>query len=229
MDGTTWRRYRFIVERGDEPTFFLEPENPDEWPGHWTDARFTTLATYTSAVNEELSLDDPREADVRVQLADAGVTLRTFDLSQSDEELRRIFGLSLDAFAGNFLYTPIAEDEFVAQYTAVLPHLRPELVLLAERRCELVGLMFALPNVLEARRGGRIDSVILKTLAVAPALRGIGLGTALLAHAHRAAREHGFRRVIHALIHEKNVSRRMSDHSARTIRRYALFRRSLVP
>src|SRR6185437_7052476 len=24
MDGNTWRRYRLIVERGDEPTFFLE-------------------------------------------------------------------------------------------------------------------------------------------------------------------------------------------------------------
>ena len=25
MDGNTWRRYRFIVERGAEPPFFLEP------------------------------------------------------------------------------------------------------------------------------------------------------------------------------------------------------------
>src|SRR5512134_3810448 len=33
MDGSAWRRYRLITERGTEPTFFLEPDNPDDWPG----------------------------------------------------------------------------------------------------------------------------------------------------------------------------------------------------
>src|SRR5262245_5279486 len=36
MDGNTWQRYRFLTERGDEPTFFLEPDNPDNWPAQWT-------------------------------------------------------------------------------------------------------------------------------------------------------------------------------------------------
>jgi hypothetical protein len=36
LDGTTWRRYRFVVARGDEPPFFLEPDNPEDWPAHWT-------------------------------------------------------------------------------------------------------------------------------------------------------------------------------------------------
>jgi len=29
MDGSTWHRYRLPTERGAEPTFFLEPDNPE--------------------------------------------------------------------------------------------------------------------------------------------------------------------------------------------------------
>src|SRR5436190_8969300 len=34
MDGNTWRRYRFVTDRGNAPAFFLEPENPAAWPRH---------------------------------------------------------------------------------------------------------------------------------------------------------------------------------------------------
>src|SRR5580700_3002569 len=30
MDGNTWRRYRLLTQRGQEPPFFLEPNNPDD-------------------------------------------------------------------------------------------------------------------------------------------------------------------------------------------------------
>ena len=30
MDGSTWRHYRLIVDRGGEPPFFLEPDHPAE-------------------------------------------------------------------------------------------------------------------------------------------------------------------------------------------------------
>ena len=229
MDGTTWRRYRFVVERGEEPTFLLEPDNPDEWPRHWVNAGFGTLASYTSAVVDDLDSPESQAEPVERALAGAGVTIRTLDLSQAEAELTRVFTLSLDAFADNFLYTPISREEFFVQYHAVLPHVRPELVLMAERAGELVGFMFALPNILESPTGGRVDTVILKTLAVAPAARAMGLGTALLVRAQRTARALGFRRAIHALIHEHNVSRRMSDRYARTIRRYALLQKRLVP
>jgi GNAT superfamily N-acetyltransferase len=227
MDGTTWRRYRFIVDRGGAPAFFLEPDNPDAWPEHWMRAGFTPLATYTSAVNDALRSEGPRTAAAVDRLREAGITVRTFDPARTDAELQRIFRLSLAAFGRNFLYTPIAEEEFVAQYKAVLPHVRPELVVLAEKDEALVGFMFALPDLLQARGGGTIDTVILKTVAVHPATGGMGLGGALVDLVQRHARDMGFRRAIHALILETNVSRRISDRSARTFRRYALFSRQL--
>jgi GNAT superfamily N-acetyltransferase len=228
MDGNTWRRYRFIVDRGVEPAFFLEPDNPDEWGQHWQRAGFDILATYTSAMNDDLGRADPRTAPALERLRDAGITIRTLDTGRFDAELHDIFRLSLTAFSGNALYTPIAEEEFIEQYRAVLPFVRPELVFLAERDGALVGFMFGLPDVLQARRGGAIDTVILKTVAVDPALGGMGLGGVLMDQVHGTAHGLGFQRAIHALIHETNVSRTLSNRSARTFRRYALFSKRLA-
>jgi GNAT superfamily N-acetyltransferase len=227
MDGSTWRRYRLIVDRGVEPPFFLEPDNPDEWPGHWARAGFAPLASYTSAMNDNLDFEDPRTSAALDRLREAGITIRRLDPPRQEAELQRIFKLSLSAFSRNVLYTPIAEAEFLEQYHAVLPYVRPELVLLAEKEDALVGFMFAIPDLLQTRRGAPIDTVILKTIAVDPAMSGMGLGGALMDLVQRSARDLGFRRAIHALIHETNVSRTISGRSARTIRRYALFSRPL--
>ena len=228
MDGTTWRRYRFIVDRGVEPAFFLEPDNPDEWVQHWRRAGFDALASYTSAINDDLGRADPRTAPALERLRGADVTIRTLDAGRLDAELHGIFSLSLTAFAGNFLYTPIAEEEFIEQYHAVLPFVRSELVFLAEKDGVLVGFMFGLPDALQARRGGANDTVILKTVAVDPAFGRMGLGGVLMDQVHHTAHGLGFRRAIHALIHETNVSGRLSDRTARTIRRYGLFSKRLA-
>src|SRR5262245_10798657 len=161
MDGNTWRRYRFVVERGVEPTFFLKPDNTDDWVQHWQHAGFATLATYTSAMNDDLGRADPRTAPALERLRDAGISIRTLDTGRLEAELHDLFRLSLAAFKRNALYTPIGEEEFAQQYRAVLPFVRPELVFLAERNNALVGFMFGLPDVLQARRGSAIDTVIL--------------------------------------------------------------------
>ncbi len=227
MDGNTWRRYRFIVERGSEPPFFLEPEHPDEWPRHWEQAGFAPFAHYTSAINDDLAGGDTSAAAAAARLAHAGIAIRTLDPARMDDELRRIFALSLLAFGRNVMYSPIDEREFVAQYTGLLPYVRPELVLLAEKEDTLAGFMLAVPDLLQAQRTGGIDTVVLKTIAVHPSLTGMGLGGALMGLVQRAARERGFRRAIHALMHEANPSRRISRRSAREFRRYALFARRL--
>ena len=227
MDGNTWRRYRFIVERGSEPPFFLEPDNPDDWPQHWSLAGFSRCATYTSALNDDLSSEDPRTSGSFARLTAAGISIRTLDPAQGDAELRRIFALSTVAFKRNLFYAPIPEAEFLAQNHAVLPFVRPELILLAERDDALVGFMFALPDLLQGRRGAALGTVVLKTIAVDPSVSGMGLGGVLMDLVQRTARQMGFRRAIHALIHETNESRRISDRYARTIRRYALFSRPL--
>jgi len=88
--------------------------------------------------------------------------------------------------------------------------------------------VFAFPDILQARRGEEIDTVVLKTLAVAPGFRGIGLGHALLAACQQSAHGLGYRHVIHALIREGNVSEKLSARYARPIRSYTLFAKELA-
>ena len=88
VDGNTWRRYRFIVERGTAPTFFLEPDNPDEWPHHWSSAGFSPATTYTSALNDDLSVEDPRTPAALARLTALGISIRAFDVARADAELR---------------------------------------------------------------------------------------------------------------------------------------------
>ncbi len=60
MDGSTNQRYRLLTERGTEPPFFLEPDNPDDWPAHFTSSGFAPLANYCSALQTGLNQADPR-------------------------------------------------------------------------------------------------------------------------------------------------------------------------
>lgn len=229
VDGSTWRRYRLIVERGNEPVFFLEPDNPDDWPAHFLAIGFTPLAQYLSTVTTDLGRSDPRTAELGGRLAAEGIRIRAFDPARPEEELRRIYGVSSAAFLGNLLYTPIAEAEFLAQYKPLLPCVRPELVLIAEARGRAIGFLFAIPDRLQKSRGLLVDTVIIKSLAVLPESAGGGLGSLLIARCHEVSRELGYARVIHALMHEANASARISRHSTRPIRRYAVFARTLAP
>jgi GNAT superfamily N-acetyltransferase len=228
MDGNTWQRYRLVTVRGEEPPFFLEPDNPDDWPAHFIDNGFTVLASYASALNTDLGREDPRTAEFARRVADHGVILRPLRLDHFEEELRAIHALSLTAFRNNFLYTPITLDDFLAQYSPIRQHVRPELVLLAEQGGALLGYIFAIPDLLKAKQGLPLDTVILKTVAVHPDHGGLGLGGLLVARCQEAARRLGFRRTIHALIHETNRSGRISSHTAAVFRRYALFARPLT-
>jgi hypothetical protein len=240
MDGNTWRSYRLVIERGSEPPFFLEPHTPDAWVSHFTAAGFATLATYSSALAGNLTQRDPRLDALAARLAARNIVIRSLDLAKADDDLRRVFALSLSAFKDNFLYTPIDEAEFMEQNRRLLPFVRPELVLLAEqhsegevdgsdRDAELVAFLFAVPDVLQQKRGQPIDTIIIKTVAVKPGLGHAGLGSLLVAEVQQRAAALGFTRAVHALMHESNVSRNISRRYAETIRRYALFAKRLGP
>jgi len=228
MDGNTWRRYRFVTEAGSEPPFLLEPTNPPEWPVWWRAAGFGPLAEFYSAVTDDLSVRDERLDGVAARMAAAGVHIRPIDATRFEEELGRIYEVSVISFQQNYLYTPLPKEDFIAQYRAVQAKLRPELVLLAECAGRPVGYVFTIPDYAAAQRGAPVTTVVVKTLAVLPTRAHAGLGALLLSEAHVAARGLGFTRAIHALMHESNRSRNLSAHYAKIFRRYTLFMRRLT-
>jgi GNAT superfamily N-acetyltransferase len=224
MDGNTWRRYRLVVDAGTEPPFFLEPTNPPEWPRWFVDAGWRRHSEYVSSVNDDLAHGDPAGPAKAKALADRGVIMRELRLDDYDAELRRIYSIARVSFAGAYLYTPIDEDEFVAQYAAAKPAVVPSLVTIAEHDGIPVGFCFCIPDVNERAQGRPQQTAILKTFAVLPGYAG--LGGALADRTHAEARRLGFTRVIHALMHVSNDrSRALSKRIAHEIRRYALFER----
>jgi len=236
MDGNTWRRYRLITDRGTEPVFFLEPDNPDDWPAHFTESGFTTLAHYTSAI--DTCLDDPfSSADkVGARAAARGIRIRSIRFDRFEDELRHLYAVASVSFRHNFLYSPVGEADFIAQYRPLQSYIRPELVLLAEQESQPIGFLFALPALLQSQESSTrrrsseqaLDTFIFKTIAVHPNYRTAGLGSLLVAHCQEAARGLGYKRAIHALMHETNDSRKISGrYGGQTMRRYALFGKAL--
>jgi GNAT superfamily N-acetyltransferase len=227
MNGTTWRNYRFVTERGEQPTFFLEPTNREEWPRQFERAGFSSLATYFSALNNDVSRPDPRLEVMTKKIADAGITIRTAN-SDLGAELGAIYAVSKISFRQNFLYTEIPEAEFVAMYEPLLPIVRPELVLIAEKAGRYVGYLFAIPDLAMKSRGLKIDTFIIKTVSILPEPELRGLGSLLVARAQQIGHELGFRRGIHALMFEDNISLNISRHYASVMRKYTLYSKELT-
>lgn len=211
MDGSTWAKHRLVIESDGRPPFLMEPSNPAHYVDAFEQAGLGIVSRYVSAVR---SADVPESGAA----APAGVSLRDFEPARAEEELTRIHKLSLEAFASNHFYQPIGLEAFLASYRPVLKAIDPELVLLAEGRAgELVGFLFALPNLAEGPKPG---SVILKTYAS----RVKGGGSMLANTFHARARERGFADVIHALMHESNLSATHSgNQGGKIFRRYALW------
>jgi len=227
MDGSTWQSYRLVTERNGVPRFFLEPDNPETWPAHFCKSGFTALATYSSALNDDLSLSDPRADKARKRLESAGIKIRKLRTEDFTGELSRIYSVAEISFRKNFLYSPISEAAFLSHYEPVKSFIRPELCLIAECDNRPVGFIFALPDILQAARGKAIDTIIIKTVAVLPERAGAGLGAVLVDRCQQIARNLGYRRAIHALMHDANNSLNISGRYARVIRRYSLFAREL--
>jgi hypothetical protein len=211
MDGNTWGKHRLVVESDGRPPFLMEPQNPPHHVDAFEQSGLKIVSRWVSAV---------RSADVLASTSapPAGIRLRNFDPARAEEELTRIHALSLQQFASNHFYVPISLEEFLGGYRPVLKAIDPALVLLAEdERGELKAFLFALPNLAE---GPKTKTVILKTYA--SQVKG---GGSMLANAfHERAKKRGFENVIHALMHETNLSAQHSGNAGgKVFRRYALW------
>lgn len=228
MDGNTWQRYRLITRQGSEPLFFLEPNNPPDWPTHFADNGFSVLARYTSGLNTDLGQPNSRLDKVAERAARRGISFRTLDSARFDTELRHIYHLVLRSFEHNLLYMPLDLPDFLNLYQPLRSYVQAELILIAEQAGQPLGFIFAIPDLLQAQRGQEIDTVIIKTVAVHPDHRFAGLGNLLVSQCQAAAHKLGYRRAIHALMHETNDSQKISRrYETETIRQYALFAKEL--
>ena len=251
MDSSTWGSYRLVTQSlpivapsdhtmavsGIPAPFFLEVSNPPEWKQEFLQAGFHAIASYCSSMVTDLTNDDltndltsgckdiaPREA----RLAQRGIRIRPFDRDGFDSELYTIYRIASEAFLNNFLYSPISWPEFALLYYPLREVINSDFVLVAEAQAQPAGFIFALPDLLQDRSDAQFDTVIIKSLGVLPAYKGLGLGSVLVDRVHRSAMTQGYKRAIHALMRDDNqAARQISAHTAHVFRRYGLFARHL--
>lgn len=221
LDGSTWFKHRLPVWTDGSPLFMLEDGLQPALQVAFEQGGFELIAKYYSSrgplfvpgnkwVNEQI-------AAAGTSLADKDITVRSFYPHRFEEELLQIHKLCLASFAGNFLYTPISFIDFVALYKTYRDLLIPELILLAECKGQLAGVLFALPDL--NNRG----QVIIKTLVRHPDSYFRGLGQHLVEIFEEKAARLGYLSCVHAFMHADNVSLQISRHRALPCREYGLW------
>jgi GNAT superfamily N-acetyltransferase len=237
MDQNTWRDYRFVVDREnhasnlvnfENESFLMEPRNALEWPDQFARNGYRSVANYFSVLVDDLTVRSPRLERVRKRLADRGVVIRPIRVDHAEEEIQRLFSVARLAFADHLFYTEVSESDFLNMYLPLREWIREELVLVAEDSNRIVGFCFALPDLLQAKRGQSIDTVIVKTLGALPEPVYAGLGQVLLEDVHHRAFKAGFQRGIHALVRDTAPLRRISHRYGNIFREYALFGKELT-
>lgn len=228
INGSTWQKYRFVSDRGTMPPFFLEPENPVEYPGYFLECGFSVLCNYFSTMTDLGQVDSNVLQHYRERANAEGITTRTFRADAIDEELRSLYQVTVNSFASNFLYQSISEPEFMDLYKPLIPVLDPRLVIVAERENRCVGFILLVPNR-QKDAEGQSRTVIVKTAARLPDIRLAGLGSLLLLEAQQRASLLGYERAIHALMHEDNASLKICLRYGRPMRKYSIYHRSIAP
>lgn len=225
MDGSTWRGYRFR-DAPLPPPFFMEPCQPGWYTAQWTEAGFAPLLRYVSHIDPDPREDREALAAHEAALAAQGAVVRCMDAARMEEELERIGRFSIEAFAGNPLYSPIEADAFMAMYRPIKHLIDPGLVLLVEdHEGTLQAFVFNLPDLLAAPG----ERLIMKSMARAKQCPFKGMGAYLGLKVAQLAVQRGYRSVVHALMHEDNRSAQLSREVYRGehFMRYTLYAKHL--
>ncbi len=227
MDGNTWRRYRFVTERGTAKPFFMEPDNPDEWPIHFSRHGFKPLAHYVSEINPHMSVRQPEIGSLRQKIKNAGISIASLDTVNPETDLDGIYDVVCESFKDAFMYTTLDRESYRRMYVPLLRNVDPRLMLVAKQRGEVVGFIFAPPDMLQRTYQEKIDAIVIKTIAILPRKELSGLGRILIVDMLANAVEMGFTTAISALMHTANRSQKISSDCAGPMRGYSVFARDL--
>jgi hypothetical protein len=224
MNGSTWENYRF-ADYSSGNDFFLEPENQPWYTQQFIDNGFLKISSYLSAYDTQMPYDFPAIAKRKNELLEEGYTIRPIRLDDYENELEKVYGLSLEAFKHNLLFTPISRESFISKYLPLKAWINPEFVLLAEdKNGELAGYIFCVDDI----RNTSQKRLILKSMARRAGRAARGLGDVLGTEVTRLAKEAGYDGIIHALMHAQGSSVNLSkNRHVEVIKTYSLYAKEL--
>ncbi len=139
-----------LVHGFDSPPFVLMPYNPHYYLEHYTrlglhQAR-DLYAYYISDATEALSRTGPIVERLKRR---AGITVRCADLKKLHDEVRVLQSLYNETLGNQWGFVPVSVEDLEFAVKDLKQVLDPELVLIAEKDGEPVGISVSIPNVNE--------------------------------------------------------------------------------
>jgi hypothetical protein len=220
MNGSTWDNYRFVTHSSDESMFLSEMQYPDYYLRLWENNHFKCLSEYMSTAQTTfVKYDEKRVSDYEQTAISNGYIFRLLQLEDYENELKRIYQFCIDSFKNNYLYSATSEADFIKKYWALKKWIDPKFVFLVTKDNTIQTLLFCIPDVLDQSQ----KRLIIKTIANKPSKATAGfmyiLGNKLIDNVI----EHGYTKLIHAFMHQANISTKTSQHfNGNVIRKYQL-------
>ncbi|WP_417611716.1 GNAT family N-acetyltransferase [Owenweeksia hongkongensis] len=233
INGSTWYNYRFNLSSS-KPMFGGEPHQPHYYVNQWERFGFEISENYKTNVSELEKDLYPNLQELEDELATKGLILKKFTAEVNNRYVEAFYNLVTTSFRGNKAYSAISKDDyerFSANYPKVLDQDHSFVVFDNDIPIAFIGCIQDLfrPFYLKSTAEDPIyseEKLIIKTLVVHPDWQSKGVGALLVKAAMRSAVDDGIYKVIHALMHEDNLSaiggKRMFGTSSKS--KYALFK-----
>lgn len=225
MNGNTWKKYRTLKWSNGDPLFLLENVNGIEYNEIFLSAGYDEIETYTST--KGLIKDAYYSSVIEKayeKLKENNIKIRKFDKTKYEEELKKIYSISKVSFYRNPFYTPISETEFIEQYKNYLDLFNEDFILIAEKENRAIGFIFTIPDYNELKYKEKVQTLILKTVAVIPEYEHLAIGHVLLNEIRKNALDKKYEKWICAFMYSKNTSQKGAKRNkTELIREYALY------
>ena len=232
LNGTTWNTYRYVTEKGNGRPFLLEPWNEDYSVSLFEKLDFKHLAGYISTVMEGMNSNGRKNLNKKIEKLKKFDYYKDIKVESAENKdlltvLNKVYDLTVEAFKNNFLYSELEREIFLKMYMSYADKIIKKFFKMLYLGDELIGYVFGIPDYAELGYKGKIDTIILKTIAVSPIYNGKGMGYILINSLVEEAEKEGYENVIYALMHESNVSKNIGLLLGNMLRKYTLFIKEL--
>ena len=232
LNGTTWNTYRYVTEKGNGKRFLFEPWNEDYYVSLFEKIGFKHLAGYISTIMEGMNSEGRKNLDKKMERLKKFSYYKDIRVESAEDKdlitvLNDVYNLTVESFKNNFLYSELEREIFLKMYMSYEDKIVKKLFKMLYLRDELIGYVFGIPDYTELGYKGKIETMILKTIAVSPVYNGKGMGYILINSLVEEAEKEGYENVIYALMHESNISKNIGMQLGNILRRYTLFIKEL--
>ncbi|BBM42530.1 hypothetical protein JCM16777_0779 [Leptotrichia wadei] len=232
LNGTTWNTYRYVTDKRNHPPFLMEPFNEEYYVELFKKIGFEPLAYYISTIMENMNPVQRGHLSKKIEKLKKfdyykDTTVKSAENNDLITVLNKVYDLTIEAFKNNFLYSELDREIFLKIYMNYEDKIVKKFFKMLYLKDELIGYVFGIPDYAELEYKGKIETMILKTIAISPQYNGKGMGYILIDELVKEAEKSGYKNVIYALMYEKNISKNIGLLLGDELRRYTLFVKEL--